>query len=251
MIRFRQNRNLLMWAVLGCMAIGGVWFHWFGFVQIGVPMPGKVEDFDRPGFGFYGDLVRHDRDEAWVELSRLMDSAPLFLPTRFNYAADINHVASLREETELFQHFEPILQESRWKIPEWTRTEPGLDLDHWVDAPPSRDLIAFGVQAGPEKQSEDVPAPRLRGPRVDVVELTGGTRRSLDLPHPGDVEMPAELWEPLRILMQIQWGRPVGAVIDGPGSGFGDWDRVLLEWSQAPDVYRQLFDGYWRVEWYP
>ena len=55
---------------------------------------------------FVGDLGR-GQDPVLREQALLRDSAPVFMPTRWNLASEMTGVASLRESTEVFAPFPP------------------------------------------------------------------------------------------------------------------------------------------------
>lgn len=245
-----------IWAVMAAVVAVGmaVLVHLVGFLQIEVTIPVEAE-LERPrGFVLYSDSRQEQSDPVLREQSELLDSASLFLPTRWNTASDINQVASLREETELFLPFKPTLTVLAEGMPEKPQVGEPLELEQLIPAPAVRDLQAMGLGHTPLKgqtaTSPVTPGP-LRGLNLRAFDLQSGKSLWLDPGEPEQENYPDELWEPATVNVQILWGRPLGPASIHRSSGYSNWDRYLQELSESSLIYSQLKDGYWRLEWLP
>lgn len=246
-----------IWVILvaACAVILAVWVHLVGFLQIELSIPTEA-DWKRPtGFAMYSDSRREQTDPVLREQALLLDSASLFLPTRWNSASNINHVASLREETELFIPFAPMLNVNAEEMPPKPLTGERLKLSGLIEGPRERDLRAMGLGESPlrgirprETQAAGHP---VRNLHLRAFELQSGQSLWLD---PGETEIGShrdELWEPATLHIQILWGRPLGTASVSISSGYSTWDRYLQELSESAAIYSRLKDGYWRLEWLP
>jgi hypothetical protein len=249
-----MRKRLWVMLIAATAVVLAILFHLVGFLQIELSIP-VDSDLERPrGFVLYSDSRWEQTDPVLREQSELLDSASLFLPTRWNTASDINQVASLREETELFLPFEPILTVDTEEIPAKKTSEDIPDLQEWIQAPAVRDLQAMGLGDSPVSGRLE-PGTRLDpvSPSLHLraLELQSGESRWLDPGAPEIEYYPDELWEPATVNIQILWGRPLGPASIHNSSGFSVWDRYLQELSESSIIYSQLRDGYWRLEWLP
>lgn len=250
----RWKRNPFSMPLIGVLlAAGGFGLHFLGlfWIQVAVPDPEPVPE--SVPFVVFLSGQEGAIDPSLAEQAALRDPATLFLPTRWNYAADINRVASLQEETELFSSYDArlTLPGVRLPTPQSVGSVPTFEDLIPVDA--RRDLRGFGrrdqllPESPPSPEQVDSPI-RLVGEAVE----TFSSRRRVVMLQIGDVEPPSEgLFDPVVTGHQLIYGRLSGVAQLDQSSGFTDWDRHLLDRIDAGQIEPSLEDGYWRITWFP
>lgn len=246
-----MNRSgLTRFSVFAAMCVAGAFMLHVGiFWFINIDMPPVVAPASESMSIDYSGQPAKGLDESLLQMAELNDSAPLFMPTRWNRAASFDGVASLRAATEVFSVFSPDLHLSA------ASSETGL----------------FEKQAGPDPATllprnsnftfsrfgmEPV-QPGLAAHKQAVVRVVpmGGMRDAAipPVPVPGnlDASPPDSFWEPPVVYLQVASGRPVGRPVLARGSGFPEWDQALLGFLQSSAFYRVLDNGYFRITVYP
>lgn len=227
--------------------VGGVLIHLMVLlvIRIEVPSPRSPIPLQAP-VSFLGNLSRQ-AGSLVLENAALNDSAPLFMPTRWNPVSEMSAVASLKEATEIFQPFAPVLalqaDQPDPPLPVSFRESPA--------APELPDGPAFVLSRyGRQPAHQDVarsPGPACSLQRLDRME----TRRQFDLSQAMRQQAPGPLWSPVQMFIQLKYGLPAGLPLVGRSSGFRDWDRSLQEYFSRLDFYRHLQDGYYQIWIYP
>ncbi len=230
---------------------GGLVVHFLAVTAIRFP---EIEDRSGPDRAEAFVEVRWPRaGEAavWSEQTLLFDSAPLFVPTRWNHASAIDRVASLEEKTGLYSPF----------IPRLRLDAEGAPVDRLIRhfEPPELDpLHGLVILQGSEGFGE-APSPPARysqlNPRLRVERLSrsGGAPevRWFALPETIVEHLPGGLWtSPIFYLDIIQTGL-VGAPVLGQGSGLEPFDQSVREYIDGFDFVRRLEPGYHRVTLVP
>jgi hypothetical protein len=193
-----------------------------------------------------GEILRREQ-------AALLDSAPLFMPTPWNQASDLDEVASLREATEVFGPY-PAAAELPGNLVSFERDD---DLEEETDggvpgllaAPDSGLVLAvLGRQEAPLPEAEAVL------PSALVLGLSGegaGYRERLSLSEELAERQPAELWSPPSFYLQVRYGSPVGVPTLAGSSGYPQWDQQLRDYLGEPRFWHRWPDGYYRVRIYP
>lgn len=228
--------------------IGGVLAHLAVFTVIRIQGPAQPEPYPDPApIRFLGNFDQLAAP-AILEQAALFDSAPLFMPTRWNRVSQMSEVASLREATEIFPPFPEDLLLSRFEpSPPAASAELGpRPLDLLPDGP------GFILSSLGRKPTLTVPAsspgPAIRLQRLDR-EVSGLPAERLPRAL-GDLA-PSALWSPTRFHVLISEGMPVGPPFLTRSSGFPDWDVTLYRFIGSLEFYRSLDDGYYLLTVFP
>lgn len=235
---------------IGVIAIlGGIFAHVGIFLVLQIEAPEAPSgNRDDSGIRYLGDLgVRSD--PVLSQQALLLDSAPLFMPTQWNLASRMEEVASLREATEVFSPFTPLLA-----LP---RAHPEPEMLQLGSKPPVERLIPEGpafVLARLGRSPVPDPADPWPASAFDVVLLgEDGPATMSPIPIPGSLKggAPKSLWTPAQLFFQMVNGQPAGLPILAKSSGFPEWDRRLQAHIHSPAFYRYLEDGYFRITVHP
>ena len=175
----------------------------------------------------------------------LFDSAPLFIPTRWNAAQEIFEVRHAAARGH-FPDFEPEIDLLT------TLKSSGLPVPAKVPVVDPIDLLAssywdffegFGSSDTPVAQFPDSQS-------VVVVSVAGGESLPLQIEANGFEAPP--LANPVICFMRVDSvACERGAPILGRSSGSDSFDRAVMSWLKLPDVVAQLPIGYLEVTVYP
>jgi hypothetical protein len=188
-------------------------------------------------------------DPALIQRAALSDSAPLFMPTKWNLVSQMDEVASLNEATEIFEPFSPILNlaQSSPVRPEGILPSGEVSQLRLPDSP-AFFLSRFGQRA----RSPFIP--EIAGPAF-LVSRVGmpAANASGNTPLPSELvdQAPPGLWNPVQFFLQMENGVPVGFPVVAQSSGSVDWDQSLQGHFTALAFYRILEDGYYQIWVYP
>jgi len=180
----------------------------------------------------------------------LNDSAPLFMPTRWNPSADLSEVASLREATEVFERYGARLNLPQ-TLPDMARfsfNQAGGPLDLPLPAGSSFILSPLDRQIA---EMADVPS---QPPLVLAVNLNATPYPSISesyLPERLLSAAPESLWEPFQCLLDLSGGSPAGLPLLEMSSGNATWDEALRQYVHSLQYYRILKNGYYRITIFP
>ena len=192
-------------------------------------------------------------DPSLREQATLFDSAPLFMPTRWNSASRYGNVTSLREATDLF-----IPYPARVRLPAdppalFPRSVPdpsGLSPASGEDPEGIPDWLLARYGREPARP---LPAVEPSGP-VRIDRLSGpSTLPRQYVPLPADLAMssPRELWQPAVFHLHLHHGSVVGRAVRRESSGFPEWDGALARYFSSPSFAGKLPDGYYRILVFP
>ncbi|NDV62629.1 hypothetical protein G0Q06_09215 [Puniceicoccales bacterium CK1056] len=229
--------------------LGGLVVHIgvFYFIRIEFPSPRSAPE-DPVQVHYVGNSgIRVN--PALGEQAFLQDSAPLFMPTKWNLVSQMDDVASLREATEVFSQYEPILtlpdsSPATISLPPFGSAPPEIALP----AGPAFYLSRFGRQPTaplPSIVSETSLQSIPLGERVDH------SLRVSALPDSLRQLSPEALWPPIRFYLHLVHEIPLGKPVISGSSGFTDWDQALQGYIGSLDYYRGLPSGYYRITVYP
>lgn len=243
---YRSVRRRVWIPTAVLLGLGGIVAHLFLFLGIRAPLPEIPESGSPPPFaafdggGTAGGAAMRER--AW-----LLDSKPLFMPTPWNTASDLQNIARLRDETELFRPFAPQirLMETVWSLP------PGS----LPDSPPTSLLLAGGANFQPlsgfgrvHEAAESGPlAPRAFAVRWETISAGRG-RAGLFILTPGELARPApDLWTPAEFWLAVDPRALLRTPLRLTSSGDSAWDEALREFIASEPFRRRLPAGYYRV----
>ena len=229
--------------------IGGTLVHLAIFTVIQIESPVQKDSFtDTSEVRYVGNLNREASPEI-LEQAALFDSAPLFMPTRWNPVSQMSDVASLKEATEIFDRyaFQLSLPGFAPAFPD-QRSQSGESVQEDLPGGPAFVLSRFGRQ--PASAANAV----SRGPSVQLNQLDDTAKGAVsgpELPAPLQALAPPALWTPAQFYLQISEGIPAGLPLLAQSSGFADWDQALQGFFSSLGFYRQLDDGYYHLLVYP
>lgn len=240
-------KGLRALALLAVSLALGAHFGVFYFLGIRAPIPRQPE-LQILQVAYTG-TTEAATDPLFREQAILLDSAPLFMPTRWNLASEMSRVASLQQATEVFAPFEPLLF-----LPEAFPPEPWQDSESAEAKPPPLPQGSAFVLS-PLGRTSPVTFPGSSGsPTVEVVRLSSDTIspvRSIPLPLPLDSGLPPGLWTPARFYLQLIAGFRVGPPLLVQSTGFSDWDAALKDYLGSLDFHHILEPGYYQISVFP
>ncbi len=229
--------------------VGGILIHLAVLTVIRIQPPlQRAPEERQPAVEYVGNLSG-PVPPSIMEQAALMDSAPLFMPTRWNLVSQMGDVASLREATEIF---EPFAAQLRLPV-----AEPGFPGSSLASAATTEPELPEGPAFTLSRFGRTRTAPpsvRAPGPSVRVDPIYGSSsarRPAAALPAAVSSRAPPALWTPVRFYLQLSEGIPVGIPLLSQSSGFADWDEVLQNFLGSLDFYRNLDDGYYSLSVFP
>ncbi len=194
-------------------------------------------------------------DSRFVESAALLDTAPLFVPTKWNAARGDLRLPGLGEQV-VFSEFEPEIDlagELRPAFLEIAQADgveaPGdlLDLDV---------ARVFGEYARREMQRTafEAPAPFARFERIrpvtDAALPAAGDaytlRADLELESEAEAQVPAEF-----VFRLNGDGSLIGEPVLSDGSGTAAFDAAAKRWLRKAETLARLPPGYFRVRVFP
>ena len=229
--------------------LGGLVAHVgiFYFIRIEFPAP-RSSPGDAFRVQYLGDSGMR-ANPVFAEQAFLQDSAPLFMPTRWNLASRMDAVASLREATEVFNRYQPVLS-----LPEFSgESLPPIPLeapDTRIALPSGPAFLLSRLGRGPIASVEESSSEAM----MQSLAFAGSVDRELSMSMlPGNLKAlaPGMLWPPVRFYLHIVHGIPPGKPIISESSGFTDWDRALQDHIGSRAYYKTLGNGYYRITVYP
>lgn len=240
-----QIRRMLAPAVL-LVLLAGVGVHLFGFLGVEV----FWDSLDAPEFPEPFIRLQPEEDallsRTEAEYARLFDTAPLFIPTRWNYLTRSEFSGyRLPETPPLFAAFPARAPELPYS-PERFRTllaEPPRDHSRALAFRGSSFFEGFG-----ERRLKPRPL-RDRLAALEVVSLPESRsvlKRELTLE---DLDgLPESGWMPVDFLIFIDSIGQVGRPYSLGSSGSETVDGILLRWLSTSELALELVPGYYRVE---
>jgi hypothetical protein len=186
-------------------------------------------------------------DDELEEQAALFDSAPLFIPTRWNASRSIDLV-QLSRVSGKFPEFEPeinlltALQPSSLPVAQDFNVDEPLDL---LNSRFWRFFSGFG-------QSTDLIGALPSSLPVAEVSVVGDFSRRLSIPVKLDYVTIAAVPQPAVYFLRtsVGWGE-LGASTLGQSSGNEAFDRAVGEWLRLPEILGQLPKGYLSITVYP
>ena len=234
----------MRWTLLS----GGVIALCLGFFMLNIPFAERAELADSSGFAQYVSYDDDSRSQRLHEQAELFDSAPLFLPTKWNYGSTRQDDLLSHEDDALFEPYPPsVLLEG-----EELADLPALD-DPEVNRP--RGLLAnpywsFFDSFG---EAETELGKRPDGGSYLIVQGFGTEApvRRQRLPHRITDQLEAPFWAPVRFSVTVDAVGIVGAPTLAVSSGFEAVDNALREYLLEPFFAAGLSPGYYKVEFWP
>jgi hypothetical protein len=181
------------------------------------------------------------------EYASLFDSAPLYLPTGRTFAATIDSVASLRQESELFTPFPHALSSQLFK----PSTFLGARSGHAAD---DNFIVTGGLPwrplgKAPMNLSEANAVASL--PSFTVVDLASAKTVGHGMFEVPDSVIPAELWNPLRFYIAVESFSIIGVPRMAASSGNASLDEAVLVQLHSFAPLQHLAPGYYELVIFP
>jgi hypothetical protein len=229
--------------------LGGLLVHLTVLLVIQIEIPSRARpDYGRTSVRFVGDLGNASSASV-ADQAALNDSAPLFIPTRWNSASNMSEVASLQSATRIFEPFpsQITLFESRPVAP-MSRAATNNPQSALLPEGSAFFMARYGRKVAPAAKSVS-PGPAASLTRIGPIDGEDPIRRQL----PADLvtSSPASLWNPVRLFLHLEDGLPVGLPLLSQSSGYADWDSSLRAYFVQSDFYRRMNDGYYQIWVYP
>lgn len=240
---FSRRRGGIPTAIV--LAVVGLAAHAVVFFFVSIPIGEGPSPLEADPFASYAERQGIAND-LLQEQSALLDSRPLFVPTRWNVASSLQNIARLRDEAELFAPYQPIvrLQPQGWAPQERPAAAPSVAIDQLLLDDALHPLVGFGQREDPA--STEPLAPRVAS--VWLEKLSGDPKRIVfSLPRIPDAQPPVRLWDPAVFYVEIDPRSSGGIPLRSSGSGIAEWDAALGRYLVSPAFRRQLPPGYYRV----
>jgi len=236
------------WRIMaGLVLLVGVVTHVILFSLVEVRL-GFGPDFEQKA-PFIGYQKRtQQRDSILLERAILFDSEPLFVPTKWNSASDLNEVARLKDETELFGLFDAVIHleagaidgvNAAWSKRRKSQVRPVDRLDK-VMLPP---LESLGVEA---EAGDSFP---LRGARIEVYSMVSGSTRRVYVDEIGlDAIKTQQLWSPAIYYLVVDTELGLLPPLRTNSTGDEGLDNELMDYLGSEEFRGKIGSGYFRVE---
>ncbi|MGJ8640355.1 MAG: hypothetical protein ACSHYA_13290 [Opitutaceae bacterium] len=241
------RRWRLMSPVLFTALLVGVLVHLAGFLLFRVesnllPVRDQNESFVR-----YISQSSIEGDATLEEQSQLFDSAPLFIPTKWNAAQSVSLMPNDRAP-ERFPEFEPeidlasALNSSNLPSVEQSSIEQPIDLLK------SR-FWSFFESFG---QTDELITPFPTVGHFAEIVIVGSTEPSLSMESPLEFTDTNAVPEPVHLLLRVPGnGQIFGEAVVSQSSKNPAFDRAAQEWLRDPETIGKLPVGYLWIKIYP
>ena len=224
--------------------IVGITIHLLGFLAFHIQTPSTESVRFSAPYVQYPSSEEKKSNQLLREQSELYDSAPLFLPTSWNYVTNVEVFSLEVDNASLFPAYG-----EEWTISDEmlkpnigngdstiTRARDSLKYEYW-------DLFST---IGEEKQTENWMSARTGF--VEVYDmLNSKIVRSETLRENIDELKELPLWTPLEFLITIDNLGPIGEPMLLKGSGSETIDAILRDYILEPIFGARLLPGYYKV----
>jgi hypothetical protein len=244
--RANPRSQQLISPVLRLALLLGVALHlavFLFFRVISSPLPQRAA---RPSFAQYVSADSLASDAELEEQAALFDSAPLFIPTRWNasQASPVNLRNAARGQ---FPEFEPEINLLRELQPSSRLVARDLNVSAPIDLLASRFWRFF--EGAPSEALVALPA---SPPIAEVVVLASPTAAPLSLPAALTFTSAAPVARPVLYYLRVFAGGVVWAAPTlGRSSGNQAFDAAAAEWLGRSEVQAQLPQGYLSITVFP
>ena len=173
--------------------------------------------------------------------SMLLDSAPLFLPTKWSTAA-VGGMIFSKDNMDMLESFAPELTLSSEKL----KPQPlGMTTDKDASAPSTASIVGSFIGRNSDSNTKNSLTPRVAYCEVhdadgDKIVLSG----VLDAPVEATGEI---LWQPVEFWVRVVQQGGIGAPLLSSGSGSDAIDEALSEMISKSDFLIKLKPGYYRI----
>ena len=223
--------------------IVGAGIHLSGFLLVEVVSESEVVAVIAPAMVQFVDLAEGTSHQIFREQAVFYDSAPLFLPTSWNYSSTVGGQMRQQGNVSIFSTYpENITLGSLELQPvsgtESLEVEKPLDVlkgEYWDFFP------AFGKESGVPSASDG-----SSGLLMIVDFRTGETVRSATLPEELRDLADQHFW-PVQFLLNVDATGPVGEALMLQGSGIESVDVALRAYVNSPFFTSGLVSGYYKV----
>lgn len=237
--------------MIGALAVAVACLHLLFFTVLSIKSEFESGHSDVDiGVKYVGSAVG-TMDEVLLEELVLLDSTPLFMPTRWNAASDLTRLASLSEAVEAFSEFSPTLQLPGEALPSGGMgAATDFQPKDFIPGGPAFYVNRYLGKPLPKADLGFMPEPKLWFTLLDGAQAIQPAF-SVDLDLIEESSLPTGLWQQIQGYLQIADGRPVGPPVLNSRSGYPDWDAYIVERITRSEIYGKLKDGYYRLAVYP
>jgi hypothetical protein len=231
-----------------CLVLGLI-FQGVYFGGIPIRQPSPTEIVRSPSFIQYLEMDARFSDKVFIEQATLLDSMPLFLPTRWNASSDYPQSLSLLRPEELFTPYSPELSLTSVDYQKLVAMEPisietpiGLvdnaleNPFHWMGLDTVTEALVVSGSASMQVVKVGSKEPLFTQP--------------LDLKDLGLNLMPI-LWEPVTLVFELSNYGAIGRPTVVYGSGIVVLDAALVAYCGHLDFYHSLDQGYYFIRIQP
>ncbi len=226
----------------------GVALHLAGFLIFRVvssPLPDRVATGPYVEYVSAGSLAN---DRELEELAALFDSAPLFIPTRWN-ASQVLLVDSKDKMQGQFPEFEPEIQLLTELQPSSFLVPQNIAVDKPLDLLASRFWRFFAGFAESPRSVAEFPDVT---PIAEVSIVGELDARRLSIPVDLSYTTSSSVERPVLYFVRVSGsGLTSYAPTLGQSSGNADFDRAADEWLRRPEVLSQFPQGYLSIKVFP
>lgn len=239
-----------VWAIVALAVVLGC-LHLLFFAVLSIDTEFESEHpVAEIGVRYVGD-TEGSMDEVLLEELVLLDSTPLFMPTRWNAASDLTGLASLSEAVEAFSEFSPTLQLPGEALPSGAMVDSNnFEPKDFVPTEPGFFVNRYFGKPLPKADVSQVPEFKLWFTLLDRSQPIDPAL-SVDLDIDVESRWPTGLWQQIQGYLQIVDGRPVGPPVLQSRSGYPEWDQYIVGRILSSETYGHLKDGYYRLAVYP
>jgi hypothetical protein len=246
--RASQRSQRVVSPVLRLALLLGLALHLAGFLffrVISSPLPDRAET--RP-FVVYVSADSLASDTELEEQAALFDSAPLFIPTRWN-ASQAAPVDSRDAARGQFPKFEPEIHLLRELQPSGLLVAHDSNVDTPIDLLASRFWRFF---SGFAQSSDSLVALPDSHPVAEISVLGDPMAGGMSLAAELDYTTAAPVSHPVLYYIRVSGsGAVLGAPTLGRSSGNETFDRAAAEWLREAEVLAQLPRGYLSITVFP
>lgn len=232
---------------LGAALAIALLLHILGFLLFTLRWPSQPLSEAAPAFIQF--VPATDTDELHdANTAGLQDSAPLFVPTRWSSAANLQTTQLVNDNEPLFTAYDAGLahQAGDWDI----NTQAAIAADNNV---PQLPLTLRTWPWAKTKRLTTIPDPESLPLEAQIVIKPMGQETSeqqLTITFP-ELDLQAlALVRPLHLVMGTQGSLLLGPPLVTQSSGQSEWDSTLLAYLESPGFYLQLPNGYYLIEVY-
>jgi len=242
----KGGRKVFSRVLLVCLLLG-VALHLAGFIIFRVVYRDLPSREDRRPFVRFETLGPAEEGTGLAEQAALLDSAPLFIPTRWN-AAQSARGPSMETRVKVFDPFAPAINLLADLGPGQFMVSGTTGVNGPEDLLASRFWRFFSDFAERPPLTEPFAS---TGIVAEVVPFDSEAAAPLRLPVDLGRELVVPVARPVEYHFRPDYGAPGSEPFLARSSGNDEFDAATREWLTRPDVVARLPQGYSSITVYP